>query len=326
MDGAMSIAHNAMKRVLQTIIAVLVLGALAYIFRAPLEQRFGGLVANFQASYLPCQQPIMYSLGTFDTRFGLSKQDFLGAVKEAETIWEKPIGRNLFAYAPNGQLTVNLVYDYRQQATSKLQSLGLAVDESRASYDALQAKYDEMKSLLTQEQAQYNVSVAAYDGHLATYNKEVQYWNAKGGAPAADYARLEAEKAGIDAESMAVQTLQAKVNGYVDEVNALVVVLNGLATALNVDVGKYNTVGASRGEEFTEGDYQNNGGEQTINIYEFSNHAKLVRVLAHELGHALGLEHVAGSTSIMYKLNQSTNEKLSANDLAALKSKCGIKQ
>lgn len=314
-----------MKRISQIIATVLVIGAFLYAFRVPLEKRFGGLVANLQAAYLPCQQPIMYSLGTFDSRFGLSKQDFLGAIKEAEAIWEKPIGKNLFAYSADGPLKVNLVYDYRQEATNKLKSIGLAVDESRASYDALQTKYDEMKSVLTRAQAQFDASAAAYREHLDAYNKEVAYWNARGGAPKSDYARLAQEGANLDAESTTVRALQDKANAYVDEVNALVVVLNGMANTLNVDVGKYNTAGATRGEEFTEGDYQSSAGESKINIYEFSNRAKLVRVLAHELGHALGLEHVAGATSIMYKLNQGTNEKLSANDLAALKSACGIK-
>lgn len=314
-----------MSRILWIIVTVLVLGVLLYTYRTPLEKRFGGFLASVQDIYAPCKKPILYSLGAFDARFGISKKDFLEAVQEAEAIWEKPIGKELFAYAQDGRLAVNLVYDYRQEATSKLKSLGLAVDESRSSYDALQRKYEEIKYLLEQEQAQYDSSVAAFNKRLDAYNNDVQNWNDKGGAPRAEFARLEAEKTALDAELVGVKNLQGRVNGYVDEINALVVVLNRMAGALNVDVGKYNTVGASRGEEFTEGVYQSDASGQKIDIYEFSNRAKLVRVLAHELGHALGMSHVAGATSIMYKLNQGTNEKLSPQDLAALKSKCGIK-
>ena len=73
----------------------------------------------------PCEQSIMYTIGTFDGRFGLSRQTFLSVIKEAETIWEKPVGKDLFAYADDGSLKINLIYDYRQQATSKLKSLGI---------------------------------------------------------------------------------------------------------------------------------------------------------------------------------------------------------
>ncbi|MCR4280799.1 MAG: hypothetical protein NUV88_00480, partial [Candidatus Kaiserbacteria bacterium] len=172
-----------MRRFLLSVVTVAVLGVLFYTYRAPIEERLRVVTANLQAMYMPCKKPIMYSLGDFDARFGISKKDFLSAVGDAEAIWEKPIGRNLFEYSADGRLAVNLVYDYRQEATHKLQKIGLAVDESRASYDALQAKYTEMKSLMSQAQAQYEASVTAYNKRLDAYNKEVQYWNHKGGAP-----------------------------------------------------------------------------------------------------------------------------------------------
>ena len=314
-----------MKNILKNIVILILLCVVAYIFRVPLEKRFAGLLANFQHFYAPCAKPITYALGSFDTEFGLSKQNFLSILKEAEAIWEKPIGKNLFAYAEDGALTINLVYDYRQEATDKLKSLGLAVDGSKSSYDALKVKYTDLKVRYAEVLADYNARVASLNAKVDAYDKEVAYWNKRGGAPKAEYNRLQEEKMAIETESSAVQALQANVNEYADEVNALVVVLNRLAGSLNIDVGTYNSIGASRGEEFTEGDYQSDSAGQRINIYEFSSRDKLVRVLAHELGHALGLDHVDDPKAIMYKLNSSANEKPTKSDLAGLKAKCGIK-
>lgn len=318
-----------MKRILKTIVVVILVGTFAFIFRLPLEKQIEGLLTrarSFYALYAPCSRPINYTIDSFDTKFGISKENFLSALKEAENIWEKPRGKDLFAYASDGKLAVNLVYDYRQEATNKLKNLGFSVEENRNSYDLLKIRYAELEAQYKEARVIYDSRVAVFEKRKEAYDQEVKYWNTKGGAPKREYARLQEEGIALEAELNEIKGLQANVNEYVSQTNAFGVVLNRLASSLNLDVGKYNEIATSRGEEFTEGDYRINGGKEEINIYEFSGRAKLVRVLAHEFGHALGLEHVDDPKAIMYKLNTSKNEVLTVADISELKAKCGINQ
>ena len=310
------------KKVIQAIVILGVIAAAIVTFRVPI----GNVVIELENRFLPCRTPIPYSIDSFDTRFGISQNNFMGAIREAEQIWEKPIEKQLFAYTPDGSLKINLVYDSRQDATVKLQKLGITVDENRASFDALKAKYEALVAEYAMDKAVFESRTAAFQTAQNTYNAEVEKWNKRGGAPKDVYARLNEEQNALHTEAEAIRTLQAALNAKADEINAMAVVLNRLAATLNIAVAQFNKIGSTHGGEFEEGSYQSGPTGQEIHIYQFDNRAKLIRVLAHELGHALGLEHLEDPKAIMYRLNNGVNEKLTADDLAALKERCGIKQ
>ncbi|MFA6353732.1 MAG: matrixin family metalloprotease [Candidatus Paceibacterota bacterium] len=323
-----------MKKILKFSILLVIIGVFIYQFRIPLNTQsisfLDNLKSNFNRIFLevPCSEPIPYTLGTFDLQFNISKSYFLSALRDAEAIWEQPFGKNLFVYLPesssNNVLKINLIYDYRQQATSKLASLGITVKNDRASYDMLKEKFTTLQAKYKTEKSALNSQIDAFNRKQQTYETEVNFWNKKGGAPQEEYDKLQAEKASLKQEASELQAEQVRINAMVDEINALVVALNRLVAMLNISVDQYNTVNGSRGESFEEGVYIENGLNREIDIYEFSSRAKLVRVLAHELGHALHLDHIDDPKAIMYELNQGTSLILSDTDLSALKTKCGL--
>lgn len=309
-----------MKRVF---IIVFVGGAVAlaiFLFRGEL----GNLLVRFEGRFVPCAQPIAYTVGSFDSRFGISKSAFSNAIAAAEAIWEKPTGKNLFMSAPAGNLKINLIYDFRQEATEKLQALGIVVGDDRASYNELKAKYDAMQASYLQQKSAFDVRVAAFKSREAAYEAALANQGKRRGVSQETYDQLNAERASLIAEANAINAEEASLNSEVANINAFVVVLNRLVVELNIGVNQFNEIGQSRGAEFEEGVYKSDLNGVEIDIYQFDTNARLVRVLAHELGHALGLSHVADPKAIMYRLNESANEKLTTADLAELKTRCGF--
>lgn len=292
-----------------------------FIFRGSLNP---ATFKDLEHTLFPCQIPITYSLGNIDQQFGVSDSQFYDAVAAAEKIWEDAAQKNLFVSKPRGELTINLVYDYRQASTDKLKELGLTIETNNESYEVLKAEYDSAYSAYLKQKTELDALLAAHDAHVKSYESDLAKSKSAGGVKPKEYLQLEADRRALNEESTAINTKVTDINASADTVNTLADALNELADKLNLTAERYNTIGNALGDEFVEGNFGASSHGDVINIYQFENQNKLIRVLTHELGHALGLDHVDDPDAIMYRLNESENINLTEADVSALKDLCRL--
>jgi hypothetical protein len=271
----------------------------------------------------PCQEPITYRIGKIDERFGLSRQELVVAAGMSAAVWGKPFSRELFREDPNGVIEINLVYDYRQEAADKLKKLNFNIDKTKTSYNDLKSRLEILKTEYEQRNAALASDFRTYNSRTNAFNADVIHWNNRGDIPESVHRRLAKEKDELQSLYESLQERQQDIRRLAETINSIIVVTNEIATNYNIDLVNYQNTGEALGKEFCEGLYENKNGKQTITIYQFDNEYRLVRVLSHELGHALGLNHSNDPKAVMYRLIQSDSLELAPDDIAAVKARCG---
>ncbi len=267
-----------------------------------------------------CPAPVMYHIGTIAPEFNLSKEQVESYLRDAESVWEKSAGRELFSYTEKGAVEVNFIFDERQELADSQTNQKAALDSKREENDKLVEQIDDLRDEYEDSSEAYQKNMANYERKLNDYNGRVNSYNDQGGAPSDVYAELEKEKNALNRESNTLNATADTLNVMAAKINELNQKSGELITLYNEEVGLYNNeFGFAR--EFTQGDYQNN----VINIYKFSSENEVRKVLAHEFGHSLGVDHVDGDSSVMYYLLEDTSSfpVLSAEDADAFAVECG---
>jgi len=305
---------------------VIVLGMVKSIFMIT-TLGAAGVLFWYTAVLGPCDRPLAYSIGQFDTQFGVSEETFKAKIKEAETVWETTLERDIFSYEPNAKFKINLIFDERQKVTVAKQKTEFGLSAVEDVFKNLDSSFNIFKAKYEARAASYEVASASFKRRQFEYESKVNYWNSRGGAPTKEYAELQNEAKALQRESSTLNQEASALNAMSRELNALLKQRNDAAERYNKVAEDYNKK-YGHGLEFDQAEYISEGGLWPIgkiNVYQFGDTRDLTLALAHEFGHALSMDHVENSKSIMYYLTQSdTLGPLtpSAEDLTELRRVC----
>lgn len=300
-----------MKILKYVFVVVIIVGSFAY----------AGM-GLFEYSKNPCKGTIEYSIGTLDSEFGLSREDFRKYLEESHKVWNDALGREAFVYKEEASFKVNLIFDQRQMDTIQKQKtesgLSSAEDKLRQLDNNLRTaniNYD--NRILVFERETIN-----FEDRKNQYEKDVVFWNDRGGAPENEYRRLQNEAQYLNSEVQRLNNEASAINRFASEINDLLRVRNDAAREYNKVVDLYNKR-YGKGVEFHQAEYT--GGN--INIYQFSGRKDLMVAMIHEFGHALGLDHVDEPSALMYYLTGGNNEvrlELTEADLEEMRRVCKL--
>jgi hypothetical protein len=296
-----------MKRLIQWIVVLVLLGTSVYLLLPRVA---------------PCLLPIPYSIASVDSKFHLTKQELTVAVSKAAKLWNDAEGKILFVPVESGGLTISAVYDYRQQTRDRLHDLGINLDKGKQSFQSVKSRYDVEMQTYQSDLAAYNKDMESYKTQKADYQK--RFVDLRDHATADERARLEQDRLALNVFADRLNTKLDSLNAQSKSINGLVSVLNQISTEEADSIGQANQISSAIGGEYEAGFYEQQGFERRITLFSFQSNDELVRLIAHELGHALGLPHVDDPKAVMYRLNDAGKPVLTQTDKDALVKACAL--
>ncbi|MBX7131939.1 MAG: matrixin family metalloprotease [Fimbriimonadaceae bacterium] len=270
----------------------------------------------------PKSEPgILWRIGNISPEFRVSAAQVQTAVERAVELWESAAGKPLFTFDSTRGFPIDLVYDHRQVLWNTRQTAEAEIEKRRLSVGKADQESKEAVAKLDAENKRLQSQKEAYDAKLDDFNRRVEEVNSQGGAAPEAASVLDEERRSLDDDrNRLLQAVQA-LERFKVEVDQLVERRNQQAQALNRAVEAFNTQYGKTAVQLGQCVRRGSVVER-IEVFAFSDENHLAIILAHELGHALGIEHVEGDGALMSAVEEGskapTQLKLTARDIGAL--------
>lgn len=263
----------------------------------------------------PAERQVYYQIGTIDPRFNLTKDEAMVLLNEAARIWEKPLGRQIFIYSPKAAFKINFIYDQRQQSNMARLQASQELADSDGRNQIASVNFDQQKKSHDLEYQRHMDGLNALNARINEHLQRVAAINAKGGATPSEAQAMQVESDAINRDVDAFNQISTSLEA--EKIN-----LQHQANTIQSQVNNYNQKARSYNQNYTGRPFEAGlyKGDE-INIYEFDNKDNLRLILAHELGHALGLKHSNDPHALMYpmlKEQDQANFKLTQADIDLL--------
>lgn len=261
-------------------------------------------LTNPKAAY--CQSPLGWRLGALDPAFNLTEQQAIALISTAADMWNNATGKVLLQHDPVQGFVIDFKFDARQQQLLKQRLL----QRNLARYDdAIQPGLQS----LPEKFAELELKIAAFNQQKSQLQQQISQFQPNAQNAEVQRRQLEQQQQRLIREADWLEQQRQQLLRDQDYLNETIRQRNEL-----VQTSDLPTTSAP----FEVGLMTIKHQQRQMTLFAFSSQTDLIATIAHEFGHAFGIEHTQEPDSIMFHQISAQQRQLTPADLTAWQNTC----